>query len=78
MGRLRFYRGTFLQFCEGHHGRHGTDYDVYSQSNTPDSGSSVVYDAMIGLNAATTDEIYEQFKQYLDVTEYIDYVLVHF
>jgi hypothetical protein len=53
------------------------DYDVYDQGALKE-GTSAVYNAMTSLPNANADSTYEQFKQYLDLPKFIDYMLLHF
>lgn len=55
------------------------DYDSYNQAELK-SGTSTAYTAMtsIGTTSSMTNAQYEQMKGYLDVTEFEDYILLHF
>lgn len=77
------------QFAANTLGGTTDDYDVYEQGDatggyvegTPPGGSAATYNTfqkMTALPSATSNAGYEAFKQYLDVTEYIDYVFLHF
>lgn len=64
-------------FAENFLGGQSTDYDVYDQGVLKE-GTATVYNAMIALPNANSNTTYEQFKQYLDVPAFIDYMLLHF
>ncbi|HZJ13849.1 MAG TPA: chitobiase/beta-hexosaminidase C-terminal domain-containing protein, partial [Chthoniobacteraceae bacterium] len=53
------------------------DYDVIHEGNVR-AGDAAVYSAMANAPATTTNALYDQMKGYLDVTEFIDYMLLHF
>ena len=55
------------------------DYDSYNQAELK-SGTATAYNAMIAIGATNsmTNAQYEQMKGYLDVTEFQDYILLHF
>lgn len=57
----------------------GTDeeYDVYDQGGLA-SGTSTAYQAMVGISGLNNNANYELMKQYLDVTEFSDYMLLHY
>lgn len=64
-------------FAENFLGGQKTDYDVYDQGVLKE-GTADAYTAMTNLPTATTNAIYEQYKQYLDLPAFIDYTLLHF
>jgi hypothetical protein len=64
-------------FGENFLGGQKEDYDVYDQGVLAE-GSSTIYSAMTSLPAATANSTYEQFKGYLDMPTFIDYMLLHF
>ncbi len=53
------------------------DFDVVDQG-FPKNGTLDFYNAMLALPAPTTLPQYEQYFQYLDVPQFIDYMLLHF
>lgn len=57
----------------------GTDaeYDAYDQGILK-AGTSAAYNAMTAIANLADNANYERMKQYLDVPEYMDYVLLHF
>ncbi len=54
-----------------------TDYDVYDQGVLAE-GTADIYNAMMALPEANTNSTYELYKRYIDMPEFIDYLLVHF
>jgi hypothetical protein len=57
----------------------GTDeeYDVYDQGALA-SGTSTAYQTMLGIANLANNANYELMKQYLDVPQFSDYMLLHF
>lgn len=53
------------------------DYDVYDQGDLK-AGTSAAYNAMLSIQSPIDTAKYEQMKQYLDVPEFMDYMLHHF
>ncbi len=53
------------------------DYDVIHEG-VARAGAATIYNTMTGLPTTTTNALYETMKGYLDVTEHIDYTLLHF
>src|SRR3989449_10294149 len=53
------------------------DYDVVNEGLLVD-GNMTAYNFMIGITNLADNAKYDLMKQYLDVTQYIDYVLLHF
>lgn len=53
------------------------DFDVYDQGALK-SGTATAYQAMTSIPSPIDTSRYEQMKQYLDVPEFIDYMLHHF
>ena len=64
-------------FAEDYLGGDKDDYDVYDQGARK-AGTSTAYNAMTGISAPIDTPKYEQMKQYLNVQEFIDYMLLHF
>jgi hypothetical protein len=54
-----------------------TDYDVVNEGLLVD-GNMTAYNAMIGITNLADNAKYDLMKQYLDVPQHIDYVLLHF
>ncbi|HWN94996.1 MAG TPA: lamin tail domain-containing protein, partial [Methylomirabilota bacterium] len=78
------YWGTFelseeptQVFAKNTLGGNAADFDIIDQGFLK-NGTRTAYDAMLALPAATTLAQYEQYKQYLDLTEFTDYMLLHF
>ena len=53
------------------------DYDVVNEGLLVD-GNMTAYNTMIGITNLADNAKYDLMKQYLDVPQYIDYVLLHF
>ncbi|HYE30461.1 MAG TPA: lamin tail domain-containing protein, partial [Methylomirabilota bacterium] len=53
------------------------DYDVVNEGQLVD-GNMNAYNAMIALSNLADNGQFQQMQQYLDVTHYIDYILLHF
>ena len=64
-------------FAKNNLGGSSEDFDVVDQGVIK-NGTITAYNAMVALPAATTLAQYEQFHQYLNVTAYVDYMLLHF
>jgi hypothetical protein len=88
-GTYDFTEQPKARFAANTYGGTDADYDIYEQGSatggfvegTPPGGSVATYNAyqkMLALPNATSAAAYDAFKQYLDVTEYIDYVFLHF
>lgn len=78
------YWGTFdfteqptKHFGVNYFGGTEADYDVRDQGALA-SGTDTAYNAMLGVAGLDNNANYELMKQYLDVTEFIDYMLLHF
>ena len=64
-------------FAANQMGGSKNDYDIIHEGNLR-GGTGAVYSAMISQPATTTNALYDTMKGYLDVTEFIDYTLLHF
>ncbi len=64
-------------FGKSYFGGAKADYDVIHEGNVR-AGDATIYNAMIGQPATTTNPLYETMKGYLDLPEFIDYMLLHF
>ncbi len=64
-------------FAERTFGGSKDDYDVIEQGDLV-SGSAAAYKALLGLNHLERAENYAKVGQLLDITEFIDYTLLHF
>lgn len=53
------------------------EYDAYDQGICK-AGTTVAYNAMLSITNLVDNANYERIKQYLDITEFIDYTLLHF
>ena len=53
------------------------DYDVINEGTVVD-GDITAYNQMLALPAVLTTAQYDTMKQYLDLTQFIDYMLLHF
>lgn len=64
-------------FGKSYFGGSKVDYAVIHEGAAK-NGADAVYTSMIAMPAITTNPLYEQMKGYLDVTEFMDYMLLHF
>ena len=64
-------------FAALYYGGDKGDYDVYEQGLLK-AGTATAYTAMTAIASPIDQPKYEQMKQYLDVPEFIDYMLFHF
>jgi len=64
-------------FAKATLGGNDEDFDVVDQGVIK-NGTINFYNSMAALPAATTLQQYEQYHQYLNVPEFIDYMLLHF
>ncbi len=65
-------------FAAAYLGGEKEDYDAINEAQTAVDGDIVALNKLLALPAATTIQQYDQFKQYLDVTQFIDYLVLHF
>jgi len=68
------------QFAENYLSASTNGYDIYDQGGvvTNAGGNSVAYNAMINVRGLTNNTNYEVMKQYLNVAEFSDYMLLNF
>ena len=64
-------------FAKTYYGGETVTHDIYDQGALRE-GTSAAYSAMQGLTSLVSSEQYEQMKRYLDIPEFIDYMLLHF
>ncbi|HEX7861611.1 MAG TPA: lamin tail domain-containing protein [Verrucomicrobiae bacterium] len=64
-------------FGEAYLGGDKEDYDVMNEGAAVD-GTSAAYNAMLAITDVSTLPQYEQMKTYLDMPQFIDYMLLHF
>ena len=64
-------------FGAAYFGGDSSDYDVYEQGQLK-SGTSTAYSAMTSIASPIDNTKYELMKQYLDIPEFADYMLLHF
>lgn len=64
-------------FGESFLGGDSSDYDAIEQGSVKD-GSSTAYNALLALPAATDNATYEDYKARVNMTEFIDYTILHF
>lgn len=64
-------------FGAAYYGGKDDEYDAYDQGILR-AGTAAAYNAMLAISNLTDNANYERMKQYLDVPQYIDYVLLHF
>ena len=64
-------------FGEAYLGGDKEDYDVMNEGDLVD-GSSASYNTMVNLPVPQDTATYDLYKQYLDMPQFIDYMLLHF
>jgi hypothetical protein len=64
-------------FGESYLGGEKADYAIIHEGAAK-NGADTVYTSMIGMANITTSALYEQMKGYLDLPQFIDYMLLHF
>jgi hypothetical protein len=64
-------------FAASYLGGEKEDYDVMNEGEVVD-GASRAYQEMLNLSNLADPAIYANMRQYLDVTQFIDYMLLHF
>lgn len=75
-GTYDFSEQPTEKFAENHVSSAG-GHDIYEQGALRE-GSSVFYNTMLGISNLESPASYELMKQHLDVTQHIDYMLMHF
>lgn len=70
----------FPQFAENYFPASTNGYDIYDQGllKTNAGGTATAYNAMLAINNLANNANYEALKQYLDVPQFSDYMLLHF
>jgi len=76
-GTYDFTEQPTKHFGANYFGGTDDDYDVYDQGGFT-SGTTTAYNSMLAVANLADNANYELMKQYLDVTEFIDYMLLHF
>lgn len=68
------------QFAENYLPASTNGYDIYDQGGvvTTAGGNAVAYNAMLAVTGLATNANYELLKQYLNITEFSDYMLLSF
>jgi len=68
------------QFAENYLAPSTNGYDIYEQGQVKTSagGDIAAYTAMLAISSLANNANYELMKQYLDVTEFSDYMLLYF
>ncbi|HTG43106.1 MAG TPA: lamin tail domain-containing protein, partial [Verrucomicrobiae bacterium] len=64
-------------FGEAYLGGEKVDYDVINEGAAVD-GTIAAYNKLLALPAPATIEQYNLFKEYLDIPQFIDYMILHF
>jgi hypothetical protein len=64
-------------FSAAYYGGSKDDYDVVEQGGLK-GGSLTAYNAMVAIPSPIDNTKYEQMKGYLDIPQFIDYMLLHF
>lgn len=76
-GIYDFSEDPTKHFAAAYYGGNPDDYDVFDQGRLK-GGTVTAYNAMLSVSNLSDNANYEKMKQYLDVTEFIDYTLLHF
>jgi hypothetical protein len=76
-GTYDFSEQPAESFGANYFGGEEEEYDVYEQG-TLRAGTSTAYVAMTAITNLVDNANYEQMKRYLDIPEFIDYMLLHF
>jgi hypothetical protein len=64
-------------FGEAYLGGEKEDYDVINEGAAVD-GDMAAYNSMLGITDVSTPAQYEAIKEYLDIPQFVDYMLLHF
>ncbi len=64
-------------FAASYLGGQPEDYDVVNEGQVKD-GNMAAFNTMLGISNLANNNQYELMKQYLDITQFIDYMLLHF
>ena len=65
-------------FAAAYLGGEKEDYDAINEAHVAVDGTTVALNAMLALPVATTTAQYDQYQQTLEMTQFIDYMLLHF
>ena len=76
-GTFEFSEEPTQVFAKNALGGTEADFDIYDQGSLK-NGTATAYNAMVALPTATTLAQYDQYRQYLNLPEFIDYMLLHF
>lgn len=76
-GIYDFSEDPTKHFAAAYFGGNPDDYDVFDQGRLK-GGTTAAYNTMLAISNLADNSNYERVKQYLDITEFIDYMLLHF
>lgn len=76
-GTYDFTEQPTEQFAASYYGGRPGEHDIYDQGALQ-GGTAAAYNAMTALGGLDTLAGYERMKQYLDLPEFMDYMLLHF
>ncbi len=65
-------------FAAAYLGGEKEEFDAINEAHQAVDGTTTVLNQMLALTNAPSIAQYETFKQYLDVTQFIDYIMLHF
>ncbi len=65
-------------FAAAYLGGEKEDYDAINEAHVAVDGTTVALNAMLALPVAATTAQYDQYKQTLEMPQFIDYMLLHF
>jgi hypothetical protein len=80
-GTYDFSEQPTESFAANYFGGNEADFDIYEAGpSVPElrSGTAAAYNAMVNVSSLSLNANYEAMKQSLDITEFIDYTLLHF
>jgi hypothetical protein len=75
-GTYDFTEQANASFAPNYYGGEREDFDVYEQGELK-NGTSTAYNTMTGISGLVTNANYELMKQYLDVPQHIDSLVMH-
>ncbi len=65
-------------FAAAYLGGEKEEFDAINEAHQAVDGTTVAFNQMLALPVAATTAQYDQYKQYLDLPQFIDYMMLHF
>jgi hypothetical protein len=65
-------------FAAAYLGGEKEEYDAINEAGAAVDGTTTAFNQMLALPVASTIGQYDQYKQYLEITQFIDYMMLHF